>query len=201
METQLSEKTLELERNAELYRREMEQQATQQKRDMERQVEEQRREMEHQLLLQRQEFERRVELQQNEMERLVARQVQDAIINNQRQHQQATASVTNADQEFREFMTNNNRHMQMLTEMVMQMMGTPSVAQASFQRNTTQGEAALQSVESDDDENDIQQGAVASAVGMARKRRNTRTSPQKVPETRDRIFHDDSLIRNLLLRY
>ncbi|KAI2506419.1 hypothetical protein MHU86_8045 [Fragilaria crotonensis] len=196
MELHLSEKTMELERNAEIHRREIEQQAIQQKREMERQVDDQRREMENQLQLQRQEFERRVETQRKEMETHIARHVQEALSDNRRQ-QQSPVPPSNAEHEFREFMMNNNRHMQMLTEMVMQMMNaTSSIPVTNTRNDHVQGVGAKRAEESseedgDDDGDYTQDTRVHSTTTvMARKRRNTRTSPQKMSASSGRMFHE-----------
>jgi hypothetical protein len=126
---------MELERNAEIHRREIEQQAIQQKREMERQVDDQRREMENQLQLQRQEFERRVKTQRKEMETHIARHVVQEALSDNRRQQQSPVPPSNAEHEFREFMMNNNRHMQMLTEIVMQMMNASSSIPVTNPRN------------------------------------------------------------------
>lgn len=127
MDLKLQQQALELERQAENKQRELERKAADQQRLFESQVAEQRMEMERQLANQRQEFERQVATQQQEMDTRITRQV-EAILQ-QRPSQQPTSFIAqNSDSDFRTFMAAQNRHMQMLTEMVMQMMQQPTAS-------------------------------------------------------------------------
>ncbi|KAI2495407.1 hypothetical protein MHU86_19121 [Fragilaria crotonensis] len=130
------------------------------------------------------------------METHIARQVQEALSENRRQ-QQPQVPPSNAEQEFRAFMLNNNRHMQMLTEMVMQMMNaTSSIPVTNTRNDHAQAVGAKRAEESSGDEGeddgDYTQDtrAHSTTTVMARKRRNTRTSPHKMPASSGRMFHE-----------
>ncbi|KAI2498971.1 hypothetical protein MHU86_15534 [Fragilaria crotonensis] len=63
--------------------------------------------------------------------------------------------------------------------MVMQMMNASQAAQPTRHRHITQDQAALKTDDSEEDEDYSRQEAGASMAGTARKRRNTRLSPEK----------------------
>ncbi|KAI2494122.1 hypothetical protein MHU86_20393 [Fragilaria crotonensis] len=80
--------------------------------------------------------------------------------------------------------------MQMLTEMVMQMMGSSAEAHIPTQQRNIPGLAVFKMDDSDDDESYFQHSSIAPTGGeTTRKRRNTRTSPRKTQVMSGRIFH------------
>jgi hypothetical protein len=116
-----------LERQADYQKRETELKLAQQSLEFERQAEVQRRELEQnhrasterQLAEQRHEFERQAAHQRAEMERQIARQVEDAI--QSRQVHQPSPAQSATDAALRMFLENQNRQMQLLTDMMLSM--------------------------------------------------------------------------------
>ncbi|KAI2491614.1 hypothetical protein MHU86_22931 [Fragilaria crotonensis] len=117
---------------------------------------------------QRQDFERQVAKQNEEMELQIARKVEAAIQAHQAQQPPPPSASFNSDPEFKAFLANQNRQMQMLTDMMFaQPMGKRFARVADSDVENTiaeQGEA--------------QSPAVTFAV---RKRQNTRATSEKIP--------------------
>ncbi|KAI2501780.1 hypothetical protein MHU86_12700 [Fragilaria crotonensis] len=179
MDLKLQQQALKLECQAELKQRELEHKAADQQRMLETHVAEQRTEMERQLAVQRQEFERQVATQQQEMDLRITRQVEAAL---QLRNVQQPAQVTTPepDPDLRSFMTAQNRHIQMLTEMVMQIMQQPQHSHSIVGTYSRQGVNNHPDAADDDPEvSEVPEKRMISG----RKRQFTRASPNKHPAT------------------
>ncbi len=174
MDLKLQQKTMELEHQAEIKQRELESRAADQQRTLELQIAEQRIDMERRLTKQREEFERQVTSQQQEMELRISRQVEAAL--QMRQQNTMTAATSASDQEFRDFMTTQNRHIQMLTEMVLQIMQpqSQSMLHHTAERLAQVHSEPIQVVEIDREQLESKDGRLGG-----RKRQFTRTTPTK----------------------